>query len=95
MHSRSNDTSFVEIEDEAYKLFRGESIFTNYLLHFLKILRGTGCAKIKIKKENDNRSKNYLVEGWSIKGCVPKMVELIVMNVGLLILHTTKVLILW
>jgi len=46
------------------------------------------------KKENDNRSKNFLVEGWSIESRIPKVVEWIVMNVGLLILHKTKVLIL-
>jgi len=36
----------------------------------------------------------FLVEGWSIEGHVTKVVEQIVMNVGLLILHKTKVLIL-
>jgi len=61
----------------------------NYLLHFLKMLRCAGC--VKIKKE---RSKNFLVKGWSIEGHVPKVVEWIVINVGLLILHKTKVLIL-
>jgi len=55
-----------------------------------------GYAKIKIKiKENDGRSKKFLVKGWSIEGLVPKVVERIVMNVGLLILHKIKVLILW
>jgi len=46
------------------------------------------------KKENDDQSKIFLVEGWSIEGRVPKVVERIVMNVGLLIIHKTKVLIL-
>jgi len=50
-----------------------------------------GYVKIKIKKENDDQSKKFLVEGWSIEGCVPKVVEWIVTNVGLLILHKTKV----
>jgi len=34
------------------------------------------------KKENDNPSKKFLVEGWSIEGRAPKVVERIVMNVG-------------
>jgi len=45
-------------------------------------------------KENNDWSKKFLVEGWSIEGRVPKVVERIVMNVDLLILHKTKVLIL-
>jgi len=48
----------------------------------------------KEKNENDDWSKNFIVEGWSIEAHVPKVVEQIVMNVGLLILHKTKVLIL-
>jgi len=48
---------------------------------------------VKIKK-NDDQSKFFLVEGWSIEGRIPKVVEWIVMNVGLLILHKTEVLIL-
>jgi len=35
--------------------------------------------------------KIFLVEGWRIEGRVTKVVEWIVMNVGLLILHKTKV----
>jgi len=50
--------------------------------------------KNKNKKETDNQSKKFLVEGWSIESLVTKVVERIVMNVGLLILHKTKVLIL-
>jgi len=46
------------------------------------------------KKENNDQSKFFLVKGWSIEGRVPKVVEWIVMNVGLLNLHKTKVLIL-
>jgi len=38
--------------------------------------------------------QNFFVEGWSIEGRVTKVVEWIVMNVGLVILHKTKVLIL-
>jgi len=37
--------------------------------------------------------QDFLVEEWSIKGCITKMVEWIVMNVGLLILYKTKVLV--
>jgi len=48
----------------------------------------------KNKKENDDQLKKFLVEGWSIEGHVPKVVEQIVINVGLLIVHKTKVLIL-
>jgi len=47
---------------------------------------------VKIKKRQP--VKIFLVEGWSIKGHVTKVVEWIVMNVGLLILHKTKVLVL-
>jgi len=65
----------------------------NYPLHFLKILRHVGVCENK-EKENDDCSKIFFVEGWSIEGCVPKVVEWIVMNVGCLILHKTKVLIL-
>jgi len=51
-----------------------------------------GCAKIK--KINKQRAvKNYLVEAWSIEGHVTKVVEWIVTDFGLLILHKTKVLI--
>jgi len=38
--------------------------------------------------------QDFLVEGWSIKGRDTKVVEWIVMNVGLLILHKTNVLVL-
>jgi len=54
------------------------------------MLRGVGCAKI-IK--NDNQSRFFLVKGWSIEGHVTKVVEWIVMDFGLLILHKSKVLI--
>jgi len=64
----------------------------NYPLHILKILR---CVGVCENKENDAQSKIFLVEGWSIEGRVPKVVEHIVINVGLLILHKTKVLIFW
>jgi len=46
-------------------------------------------------KKNDDQSKIFFVEGWSIKGHVTKVVEWTAMNVGLLILNKTKVLILW
>jgi len=39
--------------------------------------------------------QNFLLEGWSIEGCVTKVVERIVVNAGLLILHKTKVLVLY
>jgi len=48
------------------------------------------CKKIK---NNNNRSRCFLVEGWSIEGCVTKVVEQIIMDFGLLILHKSKVLI--
>jgi len=38
--------------------------------------------------------QDFLVEGWSIKGHVTKVVEWIAMDFGFLILHKTKVLIL-
>jgi len=46
-------------------------------------------------KENKKQLpvKTFLVKGWSIEGRVTKMVERIVINFGLLILHKTKVLI--
>jgi len=56
---------------------------------FKKILRHTGCVKIKKQRP----VMIFLVEGWSIEGRVTKMVEWIVMDFGLLILHKTKVLI--
>ena len=49
---------------------------------------------MKIKKKNDYWMKFFLVEGWSINSHVRKVVERIVMDFGLLILHETKVLIL-
>jgi len=36
--------------------------------------------------------QDFLVKGWSIEVHVTKVVQWIVMNVGLLILHKTKVL---
>jgi len=44
-------------------------------------------------QKNDNQSRFLLVKGWSIEGCVTKVVERIVMDFGLLILHKTMVLI--
>jgi len=49
-----------------------------------------GCENKK-KIKNDNWSRFFLVEGWNIKGHVTKVVEWIVMNVGLLTLLKTKV----
>jgi len=51
-----------------------------------------GCEIKKIKKRW--LLKIFLVKGWSIEGCVTKVVEWNVMNVGLLILHKTKLLVL-
>jgi len=48
---------------------------------------------VKIIKK-DNWPRFFLVEGWSIEGRITNVVEWIVMNVGLLILHKTKVLVL-
>jgi len=45
------------------------------------------------KKESDDRSRFFLVNGWSTEGHVTKVVERIAMDFGLLILHKTKVLI--
>jgi len=53
-----------------------------------------GCAKIKKEEENDDWSRFFLVKGCGIKGCITKVVEQIVMDFGLLILHKIKVLIL-
>jgi len=47
-----------------------------------------GCEN----KKKRQPVKIFLVEGWSIEGHVTKVVEQIVMKVGLLILHKTKVL---
>jgi len=44
------------------------------------------------KTKNNNWSRFFLVEGWSVEGHITKVVEWIVMNVGLLILHKTKAL---
>jgi len=44
---------------------------------------------VKIKKID--KVKIFLVKGWSIEGRITKVVEWIVMNFGLLILHKTKV----
>jgi len=38
-------------------------------------------------------SQDFLVEGWSIEGHITKVVEWIVIDFGLLILHKSKVLI--
>jgi len=58
------------------------------------MLKRVKVAKIKKILKNNDWSSLFLVEGWSIEGRVTKVVEQIVMNVGLLILHKTKVLIL-
>jgi len=41
------------------------------------MLRDVGCAKIKNKKMT---SQDFLVEGWSIEGCITKVAEWIVMD---------------
>jgi len=33
-------------------------------------------------QKNDDQSRFFLVEGWSIEGCLTKVVERIVMHVG-------------
>jgi len=48
---------------------------------------------IKVAKKT-TPVKIFVVEGWSIEGHITKVVEQIVMNVGWLILHKTKVLVL-
>jgi len=45
------------------------------------------------KKKKTTTGQDFLVDGWSTEGRVTKVVERIVMNFGLLILHKTKVLI--
>jgi len=52
------------------------------------------CKGCKKKKDKKRPLKIFLVGELSIEGCVTKVVEQIVMNVGLLILHKTKVLVL-
>jgi len=61
----------------------------NYLLHFLK--NTEACKGCENKKA---ASQDFLVEGWCIEGRVTKVIEGIALNVGLLILHKTKVLVL-
>jgi len=61
----------------------------NYPLLFLKLPRRMKVVKIKVKKRRP--LKIFFIEGWSIEGHVTKVVEWIVMNDGLLILHKTKV----
>jgi len=46
------------------------------------------------KNKKMTTGQDFFVKGWSIEGLITKVVERIVMNVGLLILHKTKVLIL-
>jgi len=45
----------------------------------------------KNKNKKMMTGQDFFLEGWSIEGRVTKVVERIVMNVGLLILHKTKV----
>ena len=59
------------------ELLDGKFLFTNYSLHFSKMLRHRGSEE---KKKAATR-RIFFVEGW------------IVMNFGLLILHKIKVLI--
>ena len=65
------------------ELLYSEFLFTNYSLRFLKMLRCAGVAK-KIKKERKRRPDEiFLAEGWSIEGCVAKVIERIIMDFGL------------
>jgi len=74
MHCRSSDASFIKIEGETCELLDGESVFTNYLLHFLKSTKAhEGFENKKNKKRQP--VKIFLVEGWSIEGHITKMVE--------------------
>jgi len=72
---------------------------TNYLvakyIHKLStsFLKNIEVRKSVQNKKNHNQSRFFLVEGWSIEGRITKVVERIVMNVGLLNLHKTMVLI--
>jgi len=61
---------------------------------FFENTEARGVCENKEKKKTTIGQKKFIaVEGWSNEGRVPKVVERIVMNVGLLILHKTKVLI--
>jgi len=55
---------------------------------FKKILRHAGVCENK----NDDWSRFFLVEGWSIEGHITKVVVWIVMDFGLLILHSIELL---
>jgi len=52
-----------------------------------------GVCKNKRNNKKQQPIKIFLVKGCSTEGCVTKMVERIIMDFGLLILHKTKVLI--
>jgi len=89
IHSRGNDTSFVKIEDETYELFSSE-VYSQIIRFIFKEIEAHGVCKNK----KMTTSQDFLVEEWRIEGCVTKVIERILMNVGLLILHKIKVLIL-
>jgi len=85
---------FVKIEDETCKLLDGESVLMNYPLHLLKDTKAHKGIKNKKKTKKTTTSQDFLVKGGSIEGHVTKVIERIIMNVSLLILHKTKVLVL-
>jgi len=47
----------------------------NYPLHFLKNPKARKGCENKKKFKNDDQSRFFLVEGWSIEGRVTKVVE--------------------
>jgi len=57
----------------------------DYPLHLLQ--NTEECEGCENKNKKMTTSQDFFVEGWSIEGHVTKVVEQIVMNVGLLILY--------
>jgi len=89
MHCRSNDGSFIKIKDEIRELLDGESVLTNYPLHFLKSTEA--CKGCKNKKINNDQSR-FFSQRMEYEDHITKVIE---RNAGLLlILHKTKVLVL-
>jgi len=65
-----------------------KTIFTNYPFNFLEMLRHTRVYKNK-KNKKTTIGQDFFSQRWSIEGCITKVVERIVMNVGSLIPHKT------
>jgi len=71
-----------------YKVMKVISRIIRFI--FKNKLRYLGVCE---NKKNDDWSRFCLVDGWSTEGHITKVVEQIVIDFGLLILHKTKVLI--